>query len=287
MMRLNAIMLEQKHTPYKLISEIIGYMHANFSTQPSLGQIGAHFGLNEAQLNALFRNWANITPKMFLQSLTLNHSKHLLERGMSLLDTSFEVGLSGSSRLHDLFVQFQAMPPGAYKSKAQGMTLEYGFAPSPFGDVLIVSSVYGLVGLSFIDANASASLEEVRQRWQNADFVENATMAQRYANRIFEKHQWRHEQPLKVVMIGSDFEIRVWETLLKLPAGHALSYGAISKAIGSANSARAVGKAVGHNPIAFVIPCHRVLGAQGKLTGYHWGLVRKNAILGWEYGLET
>jgi AraC family transcriptional regulator, regulatory protein of adaptative response / methylated-DNA-[protein]-cysteine methyltransferase len=236
-------------------------------------------------LQRLFSRWAGLTPKAFLQALTLDHARAMLKDSASILETSFEVGFSGPGRLHDLFVTHEGMSPGAYKSKGAGVTISYGFHPSPFGLALVMVTVYGLCGMGFSDSGGeAASLLDMKRRWPNAHYVEDSARTAPYAAHIFAPETWRDSQPLRVTFIGSDFEIRVWESLLKIPMGRAVTYGDIACSIDKPKAARAVGAAVGRNPISFVVPCHRVIGKSGALTGYHWGLTRKRAILGWEAG---
>jgi AraC family transcriptional regulator of adaptative response/methylated-DNA-[protein]-cysteine methyltransferase len=212
----------------------------------------------------------------------------MLRSEASVLDTAYEVGLSGPSRLHDLFVTHEGMTPGAFKLRGRGLTIEYGFHPCPFGSALVMAAGDALVGLAFADEGGeAASLADMKSRWPEAAYVENSARTAGIAARIFNPDNWRSETPLKVVFIGTDFEIRVWETLLRIPLGRASTYSDIAVHLGKPKAARAVGAAVGRNPVSFVVPCHRVLGKSGGLCGYHWGLTRKRAILGWEAGLAA
>ena len=193
--------------------------------------------------------------------------------------------LSGPGRLHDLFVTHEAMSPGEWKSGGAGLTVSYGFHPSPFGTALVMTTERGLAGLAFADAgDEQTALAEMRSRWPKADIVEERARTAELARRIFDPRLWRADRPLRVVLIGTDFEVRVWEALLEIPMGRAITYSDIALKLGAAKAARAVGAAVGKNPISFVVPCHRVLGKSGDITGYHWGLTRKRAMLGWEAG---
>jgi AraC family transcriptional regulator, regulatory protein of adaptative response / methylated-DNA-[protein]-cysteine methyltransferase len=207
---------------------------------------------------------------------------------MPLLETSYEVGMSGPGRLHDLFVTHEAMSPGDYKTRGAGLTIRYGFHLSPFGVALIMVTDRGLAGLAFNDAGSErAAFADMSSRWPNATYVEDMAATAPYAARIFDPALWRADQPLRVVMIGTDFQVRVWEALLRIPMGKACTYSSIAARIGAPAASRAVGAAVGANPLSFVVPCHRALGKSGALTGYHWGLTRKRAILGWEAGQVT
>jgi AraC family transcriptional regulator of adaptative response/methylated-DNA-[protein]-cysteine methyltransferase len=236
-------------------------------------------------LHHLFRRWAGLTPKAFLQALTLDHARALLRASASVLDASYEVGLSGPGRLHDLFVTHEAMSPGEWKTGGEGLTISYGFHPSPFGTALVMATGRGLSGLAFADpGNEKAALADMRRRWPKAKYQEDAARTAPLAARIFDRKLWRPDRPLRVVLIGTDFEVRVWETLMRIPLGRATTYSDIAGSIGRPAAARAVGAAVGKNPVCFVVPCHRVIGKSGELTGYHWGLTRKRAMLGWEAG---
>ncbi len=270
---------------YERVQSVLANLTENWRDQPSLEDLAAPLGIDAAQLQRLFTRWAGLTPKAFLQALTLDHARVMLKDSASILETALEVGLSGPSRLHDLFVTHEGMSPGAYKTKGAGIAISYGFHPSPFGLALVMVTDYGLCGLGFSDAHGTeASFADMKRRWPNAQYTEDVTKTAPYAAQIFAPEKWRDGRPLRVTLIGSDFEIRVWETLLKIPMGRAVTYGDIAHSIDKPKAARAVGAAVGRNPISFVVPCHRVIGKSGALTGYHWGLTRKRAILGWEAG---
>ena len=241
--------------------------------------------MSSADLHHLFRRWAGLTPKAFLQAITLQRARELLRDSASVLDAAYEVGLSGPGRLHDLFVTHEAMSPGEWKSGGQGLTIRYGFHPSPFGSALVMATDRGLAGLAFADpGEEEAALADMRSRWPRAAYAQDADATLPLARRIFDPKLWRPERPLRIVLIGTDFELRVWETLLGIPMGRARSYSEIAAMLGKPTAARAVGAAVGKNPISFVVPCHRVLAKSGELCGYHWGLTRKRAMLGWEAG---
>jgi AraC family transcriptional regulator of adaptative response/methylated-DNA-[protein]-cysteine methyltransferase len=204
---------------------------------------------------------------------------------MPLLDAAFEVGMSGPGRLHDLFVTHEAMSPGDYKTRGAGLTIRYGFHVTQFGIALVMVTDRGLAGLAFADPGGErAALDDMTGRWPNAAYVEDIAATAPFAGRIFDPARWRSDQPLRVVLIGTDFQVRVWEALLKIPMGRACTYSAIASGIGMPKASRAVGAAIGANPISFVVPCHRAVGKSGALTGYHWGITRKRAMLGWEAG---
>jgi AraC family transcriptional regulator, regulatory protein of adaptative response / methylated-DNA-[protein]-cysteine methyltransferase len=270
---------------YAKVCDVIAHLSENWRDQPSLEDLASRVKLTPDQLQRLFTRWAGLTPKAFLQALTLDNAKRMLDQSQSILETSLDVGLSGPSRLHDLFVTHEGMSPGAYKNRGQGLSIVYGYHPSPFGVALVMATSYGLCGLAFCDdGGEDATLADMTSRWPNAQYTENSAATAPFAAQLFADRNFRPNQPLRITFIGTDFEIRVWETLLKIPVGKATTYGDIASSVGSPKAARAVGAAVGKNPMSFVVPCHRVLGKSGALTGYHWGLTRKKAILGWEAG---
>jgi AraC family transcriptional regulator of adaptative response/methylated-DNA-[protein]-cysteine methyltransferase len=270
---------------YDVVRRAIAYISGHWRSQPEIEEIAEAVGATATDLHHLFRRWAGLTPKAFLQALTLDHARGLLRDCASVLDASYEVGLSGPGRLHDLFVTHEAMSPGEWKSGAEGLTVSYGFHPSLFGTALVMATDRGLCGLAFSDfGEERAALDDMRRRWPRATYVEDSARTAAIAARIFDKNLWRQDRPLRVVLIGTDFEVRVWETLLRIPLGRATTYSGIAGSIGAPKAVRAVGAAVGKNPISFVVPCHRVLGKSGALTGYHWGITRKRAMLGWEAG---
>ena len=270
---------------YDSVRRAIAFISANWRNQPEIEAIADAASLTPDELHHLFRRWAGLTPKAFMQALTLDHAKGLLRDSASILDAALDSGLSGPGRLHDLFVTHEAMSPGEWKTGGAGMTLRYGFHASPFGTAIVIASDRGLAGLAFADTGEErAALADQCRRWPNATYVEDHEGTAQLAQRVFDPKMWRQDQPLRVVLIGTDFEVRVWETLLKIPMGRATSYSDIAKSLSNPNASRAVGAAVGRNPVSFVVPCHRVLGKSGALTGYHWGVTRKQAMLGWEAG---
>lgn len=272
---------------YAVVRQTLKRITLDWREQPTLEMLAKEAGLQPIQLQRVFSRWAGLTPKQFLQAITLDHAKALLRDSASVLDASYEVGLSGSSRLHDLFITHEAMTPGDYRARGAGLSIAYGFHPSPFGQVLIMVTDKGLAGLGFADPGEEESaLEDMCGRWPAANYLHDQDATSAYAARVFDPGQWQEDQPLNVVMIGTDFEIRVWQTLLKIPMGQAATYADVAASIGNPKASRAVGSAVGRNPISFVVPCHRVLAKGGKIGGYHWGLTRKRAILGWETGLS-
>lgn len=270
---------------YDAVRRVIEKISLDYRDQPSLEALAASVGETPTGLQKLFTRWAGLSPKAFLQAVTLDHARRLLDGGMPLLDAAYEVGMSGPGRLHDLFVTHEAMSPGDYKSRGRGLVIRYGWHISPFGIALAMATDRGLAGLAFCDPGEEReTLADMTARWPNATFVEDVSATSPYAARIFEPARWRQDEPLRVVLIGTDFQVRVWEALLDIPLGRARTYSDIAAGIGSPAASRAVGAAVGANPVSFVVPCHRALGKSGALTGYHWGLTRKRAILGWEAG---
>jgi AraC family transcriptional regulator of adaptative response/methylated-DNA-[protein]-cysteine methyltransferase len=278
---------EEAAENYAVVRQTLERITRDWRDQPTLEQLAKEAGLQPIQLQRVFSRWAGLTPKQFLQAITLDHAKSLLRESASVLDASYEVGLSGSSRLHDLFVTHEAMTPGDYRNRGGGLKIFYGFHPSPFGQVLVMATDKGLAGLGFADpGEENSALEDMCHRWPAAEYDQDQGATACYAQRVFDPGNWQQDQPLNIVMIGTDFEIRVWQTLLRIPMGQATTYSDIAASLGNPNASRAVGTAVGRNPISFVVPCHRVLAKGGKLGGYHWGLTRKRAILGWESGLS-
>lgn len=271
---------------YETVRQVIEMLTIDYQRQPSLELIAERLRQSPTQLQKTFTRWAGLSPKAFLQAVTLDHAKRLLgHEEMPLLETSLELGLSGPGRLHDLFVTHEAMSPGEWKARGAGLTIRCGYHPSPFGLALVMTTDRGLAGLAFADPGGEvACFDDMAQRWPNAHYVEDVEATASYAARIFDPERWSAEEPLRVVLIGSDFQIRVWESLLEIPLGRAVTYSDIARKIGQPTASRAVGAAVGRNPISFVVPCHRALGKSGALTGYHWGLTRKRAMLGWEAG---
>jgi AraC family transcriptional regulator, regulatory protein of adaptative response / methylated-DNA-[protein]-cysteine methyltransferase len=272
---------------YAHIRRAIAFLSATWTEQPSLERLAAHLDLSPAHCQKLFKRWCGLSPKEFVQAITVNHARSLLQGSASVFDTALEVGLSGGGRLHDLFVSHEAMTPGDYKRRGEGLDMTYGFHASPFGEALLIATDRGLAGLAFVDEDKGQTRQEaladMMQRWPKAHYAEASQKTASHARQIFGS-EWSREQPIRLVMIGTDFDVRVWEALLKIPMGRAVSYTDIARHIGSPAASRAVGSAVGRNPISFVVPCHRVLRGDGSLGGYHWGLTRKRALIGWETG---
>lgn len=273
---------------YDHVREAIAFLTQHWIEQPSLEQLAEHIGLSPAHCQRLFKRWCGLSPKEFVQAITVDHARTLLNGSASVLEAAYEVGLSGAGRLHDLFVSHEAMTPGEFKVRGEGLQISYGFHDSPFGDALVMATERGVAGLAFVDEDKGQTradaLADMTRRWPRAAYVEAPWKTATHAHQIFEPEAWKREQPVRLVLIGSDFDVRVWETLLKIPMGRAVCYADIARHLGHPGAARAVGSAVGRNPISFVVPCHRVLRGDGTLGGYHWGLTRKRALIGWETG---
>jgi AraC family transcriptional regulator, regulatory protein of adaptative response / methylated-DNA-[protein]-cysteine methyltransferase len=281
----NLMPLAAAAADYDVVRKAIGHIRGHWREQPEIETIAEAAGVTPTELHHLFRRWAGLSPKAFLQALTLDGARQLLRDSASVLDATYEVGLSGPGRLHDLFVTHEAMSPGEWKAGGEGLTVYFGFHPSPFGSALVMATGRGLAGLAFADhGKERAALADMKGRWPRATYVEDSARTSAIARRIFDPKQWQREQPLRVVLIGTDFEVRVWDTLLKIPMGKLVTYSAIAGKLDKPTASRAVGTAVGKNPISFVVPCHRVVGKSGDVTGYHWGITRKRAMLGWEAG---
>lgn len=292
-LRYSGQMLEpdERDGDYALVRKAVEFLSLHWQDQPSLEALAAHLNLGETATQKLFTRWAGISPKAFSQAVTLDHAKRLLrDEDLPLLDATFELGLSSPSRLHDLFVTHEAMAPGIWKARGGGLKVYYGFHMCPFGQALIMATGEGheasLIGLAFCDVGEERlALDDMKARWPNANYIESQPATAELATRIFDPSHWSADTPLRVTLIGTDFQIRVWDTLLGIPMGRAQTYSDIADAIENPKAVRAVGAAVGRNPISFVVPCHRALGKSGGLTGYHWGLTRKRAMLGWEAGV--
>lgn len=274
---------------YETIRAAIAYLSEVGPDALDLARFARHLGLTERQLVERFRAWCGLSPKSFAQAVALDHARRLLTERESVLDTTYEVGLSSTSRLHDLFVAHEAMPPGVFRAGGAGLDMVWGAAPSPFGIAVITTTPYGISGIGFADdaGGIDAAFEDLARRWPNARFSRDDEAVAPLAARVFEPGRWDPARPVRVVLIGTDFEVKVWETLLGVPCGRATTYAEVAARIGRPAAARAVGAAVGRNPISFVVPCHRVVGSTGNLTGYHWGLPRKRAMLGWEAGVSA
>jgi AraC family transcriptional regulator of adaptative response/methylated-DNA-[protein]-cysteine methyltransferase len=271
---------------YERIEKAIAYIEKNFDRQPELKEIAGQIGLSEFHFQRLFSSWVGISPKRFLQFLTKEYVKELLSRRISLLDATFDAGLSGPGRLHDLFVACEAVTPGEFKTGGRGVTITYGFHGSPFGECLIARTDRGICWLSFMrDEARKRLLDELTAAWKNARILEDPATTRPYVARIYDPSMWRQSSPLPVLVKGTNFQIKVWEALLRIPVGTVVSYEDIALYIGFPKAVRAVGSAVGKNPVSFVIPCHRVVRKTAEFGNYGGGPARKKAMIGWEASL--
>lgn len=274
-------MIAQDQTNYSRIAEAIGYIKDNFKTQPGLEEIAEKISLSPFHFQRLFTEWAGVSPKKFLQYLTVEHAKKMLkENQASLFDTAIETGLSGTSRLHDLFINIEGMTPGDYKNGGENLSVNYSFAESPFGNILVASTTKGICHMAFAD-DQNAALDILHGKFPNASYHQMVDLMQQNVLYIF-THDWTKLGQVKLHLKGTEFQLKVWETLLKIPLGQLTTYGNIAKQIDLPNASRAVGTAIGDNPVAFLIPCHRIIQSTGVFGGYHWGSIRKSAIIGWE-----
>lgn len=271
------------HIDYQRIEEAIRYLENHALEHPSLDEIATHIGLSPYHFQRLFKRWAGVSPKRFLQHLTVTRAKELLSNSVSVLDAALEVGLSGPGRLHDLFVSIDAVTPGEFKSAGKSLELRYGFHPTPFGECLAAITSRGLCSLGFVEpGDREQTLDVLRESWQQASFVEDPQASATMINRLFTSPPSHKAEPIKVLLRGTNFQLKVWEALLRIPEGTVVSYSALAGAIGHPKASRAVGNAVGQNPIAYLIPCHRVLRASGGTGGYRWGAMRKKVLLATE-----
>lgn len=268
---------------YQRIEQALGYLTSHFRQQPSLAEVAAELGLSEHHFQRLFSRWAGVSPKRFLQYLTAEYARELLQSSHSVLDAAFAAGLSGGGRLHDLTISLHAVTPGELQSRGSGLRIGYGVHPTPFGHCLLATTSRGICALSFhSDGAIEAALDELRQRWPEASIQPDSTATASLAERIFSADLAQGKAPLHLLVQGTNFQLRVWAALLRLPAGTATTYGDLAARIDAPRAARAVGSAVGQNPVAYLIPCHRVIRASGVLGEYRWGALRKQALLGWE-----
>jgi AraC family transcriptional regulator, regulatory protein of adaptative response / methylated-DNA-[protein]-cysteine methyltransferase len=272
--------LNQLSEDYTRIEQAIRYIENNAQRQPDLNELAAQVGLSEYHFQRLFTRWAGISPKRFLQFLTREHAKELLAHSGDLLEASYAAGLSGPGRLHDLFVQTEAVTPGEFKSKGAGVEIVYGFHPTPFGECLLALTSRGICFLAFVEKERSDALMQLKLTWPKAALSESPSQTARVVERIFSPGA--EAAPIPVHLRGTNFQIKVWEALLRLPPGGLTSYQGLAEQLNAPKAARAVGNAVAHNPLAYLIPCHRVLQKTGHFGNYRYGASRKKAILGWE-----
>jgi AraC family transcriptional regulator of adaptative response/methylated-DNA-[protein]-cysteine methyltransferase len=274
---------KQLSDDYARIEQVIYYLEKNASRQPTLAEIAESVHLSEYHFQRLFTRWVGISPKRFLQFITKEHAKQLLAQSSSLLDATYQVGLSSPGRLHDLFITWEAVTPGEYKQRGMGLSIRYGLHATPFGEALLGSTDRGICQLSFVmPAGRGAALQALRKSWPNAQLVEDPSATQSKVGAIFRHPSSGSDGPLEVYLSGSNFQLKVWEALLRIPTGNVVSYRDIASYLGDPGASRAVGNALAHNPVAVLIPCHRVIHTLGAFGNYHYGEARKIALLGWE-----
>lgn len=272
---------------YVLIERAIAYVESNAKRQPELSEIASAVGLSEFHFQRVFTRWAGISPKRFLQFVTKENAKELLSRSENLMDTTFQVGLSSLGRLHDLFVTTEAVTPGQYKSRGSGVTIHYGLHPTPFGECLIGVTERGICHLGFVQDGEGDAIDNLVSQWKQARMIEDYEATAPLVEPIFDLSRRSH-QPIALHLRGTNFQIKVWEALLRIPAGSVATYGQVAHEIGHPTAMRAVGSAVGHNPIAVLIPCHRVIRKLGEFGNYRYGAARKKALLAHEFaGIQS
>lgn len=267
-------------TDYERIEKAIRYLQENFTRQPDLDEVAKQVHVSPFHFQRMFKEWAGISPKKFLQYISAEHAKTLLKQNMSLSDVSYETGLSGTSRLHDLFISIEGMTPGEYKNGGEQLHINYSYAESPFGNIIVASTTKGICHLAFADDEKMA-LDELKRFFPKASFKQVVDTIQQNALFIFTQ-DWKNLSAIKLHLKGTAFQLKVWDTLLKIPLGGLATYSSVAVAAGNEKAARAVGSAIGDNPVAFLIPCHRVIKSTGSIGQYHWGSNRKTAIIGWE-----
>ncbi|KIQ18049.1 cysteine methyltransferase [Flavobacterium sp. MEB061] len=271
----------QENINYNRIAEAIDYIKANFKDQPNLDEVAEKVHLSPFHFQRLFSEWAGTSPKKFLQYTSLEHAKKLLKENQATIsETAYETGLSGTSRLHDLFVNIEGMTPAEYKNGGKNLQINFSFAESPFGNIIVASTQKGVCLMAFAE-DEKRGFEDLKHKFPNAAFSRKLDLAQQNALFIFQ-NDWSKLSEIKLHLKGTDFQLKVWETLLKIPMGQLSTYGSIAQKIEKPNASRAVGTAIGSNPVAFLIPCHRVIQSSGIFGGYMWGNTRKTAIIGWE-----
>lgn len=268
-------------TDYNRIAAAIAYLKQHFKNQPSLAEVAAQVNLSPFHFQRMFSEWAGISPKKFVQYLSIEYAKNILkDQRATLFDVAYETGLSGTSRLHDLFINIEGMTPGEYKNGGQHLQINYSFKESPFGMLLVATTAKGICHLSFADDQLEA-LNQLKRTFPNARYHQMLDMLQQNALYVFTQ-DWNQLGEIKLHLKGTAFQLKVWETLMKVPIGRLTTYGTIASKLGNEAASRAVGTAIGNNPVAFLIPCHRVIKSTGLIGEYHWGSTRKAAMIGWE-----
>lgn len=274
--------MNQTDINYRRVAEAIDYIRSNFKSQPDLDEVAKKIHLSPFHFQRLFTEWAGTSPKKFLQYISIEHAKKMLkERQSTLSATAFESGLSGTGRLHDLFIKIEGMTPAEYKQGGKNLSIHYSFAESPFGNMIIASTNKGICHLAFYQETDDQALALLKEHFPNARFEHRLDSIQQNALLIFQHARSKLPQ-IKLHLKGSDFQLKVWQALLTIPTGQLSTYGTIAQTIEKPNASRAVGTAIGSNPVAYLIPCHRVIQSTGEIGGYMWGSNRKAAIIGWE-----
>jgi len=274
---------DQQSVDYLRIERTINYLEKNFRHQPELGQLAGQVGLSEFHFQRLFKRWVGISPKRFLQYLTKEYAKTILHRSKNVLDAAYASGLSGPGRLHDLFVQCEAVTPGEYKEQGTGLTITYGFLPTPFGTCLLATTARGICALYFlVTPDHNKYIRLLRKSWPAASLKEDPIRLKPLIRRIFKPDSWRQDKPFHLDLQGTNFQLKVWEALLKIPRGYVLAYQDLAVKIGQPKAVRAVGTAIARNPVSFLIPCHRVIRKEGDSGNYGGGPLRKKVLLAWE-----
>lgn len=272
-------MIQTEEINYKRVEEAIKFLTENFKQQPSLYDVAENSNVSPFHFQKIFTGWAGISPKKFLQYLTVEELKKEIQKTNSLTEAAERVGLSAQSRVYDLFVNIEAVTPQEYKSKGEGINIEYGIHDTPFGECLIAATEKGICALHFVEENADELLNDLQNHWEKACISKNQNATKNFAENIFSSHK---KENIKLLVKGTPFQVKVWEALLKIPFASLASYQTIANAVGSPGAMRAVGSAVGANPVAYLIPCHRVIRQEAIIGQYRWGTTRKKAIIGWE-----
>jgi len=273
--------MTQDQANFNRIAEAIEYICSNYKSQPQLDEVASRIAVSPYHFQKMFTEWAGVSPKKFLQYITVSNARKMLkEEGLTLFDAAIETGLSGTGRLHDLFINIEGMTPGEYKNGGEDLSIHYSFAESPFGQMLVASTSKGICHIAFADDEKKA-FNELVEKFPNANYRQVVDMMQQNAMFIF-RSDWSKLHQIKLHLKGTPFQLKVWETLLKIPMGKLTTYGAIAKHINLPKASRAVGTAIGENPVAYLIPCHRIIQSTGAFGGYHWGSIRKTAMIGWE-----
>lgn len=274
-------MNSQQQLNYTRIAEAIGYIRQNFQSQPDLDEVAAKVHLSPFHFQRLFKDWAGVSPKKFLQYTSVAYAKNILRKQQAtVFDAAYDTGLSGTGRLHDLFVKIEGMTPGEFKNGGENLSVNYSYAETPFGNIIVASTHRGICYMAFAEEE-TAAFQLLLAQFPRATFRQITDIIQQHALYIFTQ-DWQKIHQIKLHVKGTDFQLKVWETLLQIPEGQLTTYGTIAEKIQKPQASRAVGTAIGNNPVAFLIPCHRVIQSTGTLGGYMWGIDRKTAIIGWE-----